>query len=125
MANEKINERIELVRIDTKQEKDVKKGQNKQGKDWTMWPVSIKSGDVWMNGAFFKEEDINKFRELREDKSIYLKLWEEEYNGNHYTKFGFLTKTDQLEIRLKRLETFMQVAFEKLPELKELFNQKS
>jgi len=116
-------EKIELIRIDFKKENDVKSGVAKNGKQWKMYPVSIKSGDVWYSGSFFKEEEITKFRSLSIDKSIYLKVWEEEYNGKTYNKFKFLDKSDQLEIRIKRLEEFMSLVLEENQELKEKLNQ--
>lgn len=123
MANEKLNAKIELIRIDKKSEKDKKTGKSKAGKEWTMWPVSIQSGGIWYQAALFSETEYKKFQELKQDKSIYLKTFVEEYDGKQYNKFEFLKDVDKQEVRIQRLEKFMSFYFEQYPEAKQLFDR--
>ena len=121
--NEKLNVKIELIRVDKKTEKPSKSGTSKAGKSWTMWPVGIQSGGIWYNASIFSTTEYKKFTELKTDKSIYLKTFVEEYEGSQYNKFEFLKDADKLELRISRVQKFMKFYFEQYPEEKILFDK--
>lgn len=120
--SDKLNEQIQLIRIDKKTEKEKKTGTSSGGKSWEMWPVGIQAGGVWYNASLFNEADHKKFQALKEDKSIYLKTFVEEYQGKQYNKFEFLKDSDKLQLRIERLEKFMKFYFDRNPEEKTLFD---
>ncbi len=129
MVNEKLNIRLETVKIlqvDVKEAKQIQSGKN-QGKDF--WGIGIKTEDGWMNTTAFSPEDRDQYAALQ-DKTADLSVWEEEWKDKHYTKCGFPSKTDILELRIQELEKitkrqskFIRFYCEQNPEIVEQLKQ--
>ncbi len=106
MANDKLNmrlERVQVQQVKVQEPKQIQNGKNK-GKDF--WGIGIKTIDGWMNAMAFSEEDKDAYAQL-EDKTVHLSVWEEMWQDKHYTKCGFPSKVDLIDIRMKELEDKM------------------
>lgn len=106
MANDKLNmrlERVQVQQVKVEEPKQIQSGKN-IGKDY--WKIGIKSPDGWMNAMAFSEEDKNAYVGL-EGSTVPLSVWEELWESKHYTKCGFPSKVDLIDIRLQELEKLM------------------
>lgn len=94
------------MKIEQKGKLESKK--SKSGKDY--FTAGIKVDGTWYNATFFHKDQCDTFNELEVNKDVNtIELFDEEYNGNVYKKFRFLSKTEArftlLEARITKLES--------------------
>jgi len=70
---------------------------NKNGRDWTLWPIGIKIKGQWYNGAVFDESSLERFKT---DQEITLEFYKDEQYG---WKFKVPKDTDLLISQVKDL----------------------
>ena len=85
------------------------KSGTKNGKSWTMFPIGLKVKDKWYNSATFKRAEAEWFGSLQPGQKIQLFFYKDQYQdkeGNVKTvwKFRKLTQTEELDLRLTRIE---------------------
>jgi len=88
---------LEAVKVD-----DTKTGTT-NGKDWTLWPIGIKIGEAWYNGAVFDKDSLELFKTGQE---ITLEFFKDPQYG---WKFKLPTRLDILESRVTALELLNQI----------------
>lgn len=93
------------MKIESKGKLEAKK--SKSGKDY--WTAGIKINGAWHNATFFHKDQCDIFEALESDSEVdTVELFDEEYNGNTYKKFRFISKTEarlrKIEERLEKLE---------------------
>lgn len=93
------------MKIEQKGKLESKK--SKSGKDY--FTAGIKVDGTWHNATFFHKDQCDTFNELEVNKDVNtIELFDEEYNGNAYKKFRFISKTEarlrELESRIEKLE---------------------
>lgn len=84
---------------------------SKNNKPYIM--CGIKIADEWHNG-FGKKE----MKEWEAGQTVWLDIYEEEYQGKMYKKFKAVDKVDLLEMRVKQLEIYLKSTIKELRELK-------
>lgn len=74
------------------------KSGTKNGKDWTLWPVGIKIGEQWYNGAVFDESSLECFKTGQE---ITLEFYKDEQYG---WKFRLPKDNDLIKMELENIK---------------------
>lgn len=70
-----------------------------------MWQVGINTAEHgWINAAIFNEPEKDKIANLKDDDTLHLEIYDEEYQGKVYKKFRLPKKIDLLELRVIEIE---------------------
>lgn len=86
------------------------------------WRCGVLIGEVWYNQTFFSKVEVDTLEGLEHGSRVILTLFKENYEKDGETrtarKFRFPSEP---EIQSLKIATFMKVAFDKFPELKQAY----
>lgn len=96
---------IKTVTIESVNVKAAKEGIGKNNKPYKLFPIGIKAGGEWLNGAAFSDKDAIIFQNLKNGDKIELDIYEEMWQGKPQKKFKLPTKDDKASAELEQLKT--------------------
>lgn len=83
--------------------KDPKHGE-KNGREWTMYPVGVQIKDIWYNGTFWNADDLDEFKMYESGSTQLLVFFQDEYKD----KDGQMKKVWKFKLPKPEIRTMLK-----------------